>query len=297
MADFRLKVFHAVASERSFSRAALRLSLTQPAVTLQIQALEEEYGTRFFDRSKRQIELTPAGQQLFAFAQRVLALYEEVEAELRPPEEQAGELRVWASTTLVNYVLPTVLVAFKKAHPRVHLCLRAGNTEQVAEAVRDGEAGLGLVEGPVHLPQVKAVPFGRDELVIIAASREPIAAAPLDLDHALAAPWLVRESGSGTREILERALHRLRPKSRLRPILELGSTEAIKLAAEAGLGLAAVSRWAVSKELRLGTLRLVTVERLQLVRPFAFVFPQGPPPTGLAGRFMQFCREAIKHPL
>lgn len=296
MADFRLKVFHAVASERSFSRAAVRLSLTQPAVTLQIQALEEEYGTRFFDRSQRQIELTPAGRRLFAFAQRVTALYEEVEAELRPPEVQSGELQVWASTTLVSYVLPLVLAGFKKAHPQVRLCLRAGNTEQVARAVRDGEAGLGMLEGPVHMPQVKAVPFGRDELVIVCGAQDPAAGMRLDVDLALGLPWLLREPGSGTRDILETALRRLRPGSRLQAVLELGSTEAVKAAVEAGLGLAALSRWAVAKELRQGTLRLVTVGALHLERRFAFVYPQGPPPTGLAGRLMKFCRQAVKLP-
>jgi DNA-binding transcriptional LysR family regulator len=279
--NFRLRVFRAVAEQMSFRKAAEVLHLSQPAVSQHIRALEEEAGVRLFDRARgeghgSQISLTEAGRVLLGYAktaaetmvaaQRALAVLN---------DEVVGELRLGASTTVAQYVLPRILGAFLRQYPQVKLSLMSGNTEQVVEAVAEERVELGIIEGPAMRRDVKTERMIRDEMVLIVnpdhlwAARKSGTITPADLARV---PLLLRERGSGSRRVVERALKKAGlPLRSLRVAMELDSTEAIISGVEAELGVGFVSRCAVGKVLRLGSVKVVGVEGLEILRDFSFV--------------------------
>jgi len=290
--NFRLVVFRAVAEQLSFRKAAEELYLTQPAVSLQIKALEEDLGVQLFDRTGSRIALTAAGDVLLDYSKQVSALLGRAEqAIVALSGDHAGHLALGASTTIAQYVLPRVLGAFRRAHPRVQLTLIGGNTERIVEAVASQKIALGFIEGPAHDRTVKTEPFLQDELVLIVSTAhewaERIAVAPAEI---AAVPLLMRERGSGTRQIVEAALETKGVKrNTMHIVMELDSTEAIKSAVEAGLGAGFVSRWAIAKDMRLGTgFKIVKIEGLLLRRDFLVAYPMGPEPQDLAQEFRKF---------
>jgi DNA-binding transcriptional LysR family regulator len=290
--NFRLVVFRAVATQRSFRKAAEELYLTQPAVSLQIKALEQDLGIQLFDRTGSRIVLTEAGEVLLRYSQRAHTLLIQAEHKIAALSgDQVGQLALGASTTIAQYVLPRLLADFSREHPRVHLNMISGNTEQVVTAVKDHTIALGMIEGPARSRDVKTQPFLADELVlIVSAAHEWAERKSVTCSELIAAPILMRERGSGTRRILEMALVRqgIKPKSLL-VVMELDSTEAIKSAVEAGLGIGFVSRWAVAKDLRLNkTLTRVEVEGLRIVREFLLAYPASPELSGLPESFCRF---------
>lgn len=289
--NFRLIVFRAVA-EHSFRKAAEELYLTQPAVSLQIKALEEEIGVQLFDRSGSQIALTEAGKILLNYSLRSNALLVQAQQEIAALSgEHAGNLALGASTTIAQYVLPRLLGEFSKAYPRVHLTMISGNTEQIVEAVEEQTIELGLIEGPARSRDVKAESFLEDELVLIVPSAHEWAELKsISCSEIAAAPLLMRERGSGTRRVVEMALESQCVKlSSLQIVMELDSTEAIKSAVEAGLGVGFVSRWAIAKDTRLdNNFKIVAVEGLRIQREFQLVHATGPEPQGLALHFRSF---------
>lgn len=290
--NFRLVVFRAVAEELSFRKAADQLYLTQPAVSLQIKALEEELGVQLFDRTGHSIVLTPAGRVLLGYACQSGDLLLAAEQEIAALHGvHAGNLALGASTTIAQYVLPGLLSGFRRLHPRVHPTLVSGNTEKIVEAVEKHTVALGLIEGPAQNRHVKTEPFLRDELVPIVAASHPWAKRDAVTTAELAAaPLLMRERGSGTRRIVEMALERqgIR-RSALKIAMELDSTETIKSAVEAGLGIGFVSRCALAKDLRLGRgFQVLQVEGLRVCRDFLVAQPAGPAPQGLAMEFRKF---------
>lgn len=290
--NFRLVVFRAVAEELNFRKAAEHLYLTQPAVSLQIKALEEEMGVQLFDRSGNSITLTPAGRVLLRYACQSGELLLTAEQEIAALHGvHAGNLALGASTTIAQYVLPGLLSGFRRLHPRVHPTLVSGNTEKIVEAVEKHAVALGLIEGPAQNRHVKTEPFLQDELVPIAAASHPWAGRnPITCAELGAAPLLMRERGSGSRRVVEMALERQGLKrSALRIAMELDSTETIKSAVEAGLGIGFVSRCALVQDLRMGHgFNIVKVEGLRILREFLVVQPAGPAPQGLAMEFRRF---------
>jgi DNA-binding transcriptional LysR family regulator len=290
--NFRLIVFRAVAEQHSFRKAAEELYLTQPAVSLQIKALEEEVGVQLFDRSGTQITLTEAGQILLDYSQQANALLVQAQQEIATLNgDHSGKLALGASTTIAQYVLPRLLGEFSRAHPRAHLTMISGNTEQIVEAVVEQTIALGLIEGPARSRDVKTEPFLEDELVlIVSAAHEWAELKSIPCCEIAAAPLLMRERGSGTRRVVEMALVRQGVKlNSLRIVMELDSTEAIKSAVEAGLGIGFVSRWAIAKDLRLdNSFRIVEVEGLSIKREFLLAYAAGPEPQGLAQGFRRF---------
>jgi DNA-binding transcriptional LysR family regulator len=290
--NFRLVVFRAVAEQRSFRKAAEEMYLTQPAVSLQIKALEEDLGVQLFDRTGAQIALTEAGKVLLGYSQQANALFVQAEQEIAALSgEHAGQLALGASTTIAQYVLPQLLGEFSREHPRVHLTMISGNTEHIVEAVEEQKIALGLIEGPARSRDVKTEPFLEDELVlIVSAAHEWAELKSIPCSEIAAAPLLMRERGSGTRRVVEMALARQGIKlNSLRIVMELDSTEAIKSAVEAGLGIGFVSRWAIAKDLRLDiSFRIVGVEGLRIKREFLLSYAAGPEPQGLAQEFRRF---------
>lgn len=290
--NFRLVVFRAVAEHLSFRKAAEELYLTQPAVSLQIKALEEDLGVQLFDRTGSRITLTRAGEKLLAFAKQARALLVQAEEAIAASGgEHAGRLALGASTTIAQYVLPRLIASFQREFPRVQVTLTSGNTEQVVNSVSHQQIALGFIEGPAHSREVKTEPFLVDELVLIVPSAHEWAERPsIATSEIVSMPLLMRERGSGTRRVIEDALERQKVKlSALQIVMELDSTEAIKSAVEAGLGSGFVSRWALAKDVRTGTsLRTVAIEGLRIQRDFLIACAAGPGPHGLAEEFRRF---------
>jgi DNA-binding transcriptional LysR family regulator len=290
--NFRLVVFRAVAEQMSFRKAGEELYLTQPAVSLQIKALEEDLGVQLFDRTGAHISLTEAGKVLLGYARQGQALLAQAEHEVAALSgEHAGQLTLGASTTIAQYVLPRLLGEFRRAHPRLHLTLISGNTEHMVHAVEKQKIALGLIEGPARSRDVKAEPFLVDELVLIVpAAHEWAERASVSCSEMAAFPLLMRERGSGTRREIEMALERHGVKlGSLEIAMELDSTEAIKSAVEAGLGAGFVSRWAIAKDLRLGaSFKIVEIEGLRIQRDFLVTHLASQELQGPAREFRRF---------
>jgi LysR family transcriptional regulator, transcriptional activator of the cysJI operon len=290
--NFRLTVFRKVAEQLSFRKAAEGLYLTQPAVSLQIKALEEELGVILFDRNGSHVVLTPAGAVLLKHADESARLLQEVRHAMASfSGTQSGVLTLGASTTIAQYVLPRLLSEFCALNPRVRPTLMSGNTEQIVKAIEEEKISLGFIEGPPRSRHLILQPFLEDELVLLAPATHEWAEqkeiAPEDLT---AAPLLMRERGSGTRHIIELALerHHLR-RSSLNVVMELDSTEAIKSAVEAGLGVGFVSCWAVAKDARFGpAFRMVPIRGIRFRRHFMVVAPKRPEISGPAAEFRNY---------
>ncbi len=290
MENFRLKVFRVVARHLNFTRAAEELLLTQPAVTQQIKALEDEYGLPLFNRTGGRISLTPAGLTLLPFAEQLKALSDQAfEAVLSTSGSNAGGLALGASQTIGQYLLPNFVAAFLREHPRVAITAISGNTDAMLEAVADHRIQLALVEGPALRKDLHIEPFMRDRMVLVVPSSHEWAnqqITPTDLHNA---SLLMREFGSGSRRVVEQALNAAGlAKKDLHTVMELDSTEGLLSAVEAGLGVTFVSHWAVRNQLALGTLAVVRVKGLKLSRQFSVAYIAGPTPQGNAGAFHRF---------
>lgn len=290
--NFRLVVFRAVAERGSFRKAAEELYLTQPAVSLQIKALEEELGVQLFDRTGAKIALTPAGQVLQRYAIESRDLFANAEHEIAAVSgEEAGTLALGASTTIAQYVLPSLLGAFRQHYPRVAVTLVSGNTEAIVQALEAQTIALGLIEGPARHRDVHTEPFLVDELVLIASSAHEWAErGAIGAEELAEAPLLMREPGSGTRRVVETALARAGIKrSSLSIAMELDSTESIKSAVEAGLGMGFISDWALARDSRLGAnLRIVAIEGLRIERNFSIASLAHPRRQDIAQTFRHF---------
>jgi LysR family transcriptional regulator, transcriptional activator of the cysJI operon len=286
--NFRLKVFRAVAEHRNFRKAAEQLFLTQPAVTLQIKALENDLGVRVFDRTGGRITLTHQGSLLLEYANKLASLASEAEQKLGCSEGSVtGELALGASTTIAQYVLPRLLGAFQNEYPKIQFSLQSGNTSEVVSWLLEGKVALGLIEGPARERGVHTEPFMEDELVLITPPNfDSDRLAPAQF---LATSLLLREQGSGSRRVVELALENADFKLKaFKKVMELDSTEAIKSAVEAGLGVGFVSRWAIAKELELGTLKVAQVTGVRAARHFTLICRTGPEPQGPAEALRTF---------
>jgi LysR family transcriptional regulator, transcriptional activator of the cysJI operon len=291
MENFRLKVFRAVAEQQSFRKASERLNLSQPAVSQNIHALEEELGVRLFDRSGNRVRLTQAGTVLLRFARRSAQLAREaLDALAKIAGEPRGELRLGASTTVAQYILPRMLGAFQKQYPQITLSVTSGNTEHIVELLLQGRIAMGIIEGPASSRELHKTRFLEDRMVLIVPRGHPWAALrEIPIDSLKDVPLLMREPGSGSRRVVELALKRKGLKlGQLNVPMDLDSTEAILSGVEAGLGVGFVSQWAIGKEVRLGTLKPVRITGLEIVRDLTLIQRSGPSPDGAAGAFERF---------
>jgi DNA-binding transcriptional LysR family regulator len=270
-----LAVFHAVARAGGVTRGAERVDISQPAASKQLRQLERALGVRLFDRAGRGVRLSRAGELLADYAGRLFGLAREAEQAMADVRGvRRGKLVLGASTTIGNYLLPGVLAAFWRKHPQVELLVEVGNTEQVHRRLAAHDLDVGLTEGFVEADGLVAEVFARDELVVIAAPRHPLAGRRRVSVKALHdQPCVLREPGSGTRAVEERALAGL--GLRLQPVMALGSTEAVKRVVAAGVGVAIVSRLSVRAECAAGTLAVLPVDGLSLDRPLHLVRRKG----------------------
>jgi DNA-binding transcriptional LysR family regulator len=261
-----LRIFAAVADAGGFTRASELLHLSQPAVSKAVRTLERDLATPLLERGPRAIRLTEAGTALFARARELFAVERSAEEELRALRGLAGgRVRIGASTTVATYLLPPVLADFRTRYPAVKLGLVSANTRAIAALVLERRVDVALVEGPVSDARLELRKWRADELVVIVPAGHRLARRrSVQLAQLAAERFIVREHGSGTRDVAERALaaHGIHP-----PIaLTLASTEAIKQAVAAGLGLAVVSRAAAADQLALGHLAALRIAGFEMRR-------------------------------
>lgn len=296
MADRRLQVFHAVAKHLSFTRAADALFMTQPAVTFQIKQLEEQYSTRLFERRHGSISLTPAGDLVLSYAQKILALSDEMETRL---SEMTGEMRgpllVGASTTIAEFMLPRVLGEFNALYPQVRARLIVANSESIEGRVAEHTLDVGLIEAPAKISDLNSLICCEDELRAVCAPDYPLAEMKTATPAILADyEFISREPGSGTREITDAYFrqHKILPES-LKTQMELGSPEALKGVVATGLGYAIVSRAVVEKETQLGELIAIPLDP-PLKRSLYLVHPQDRFQSRLVATFIDFAKSKLK---
>lgn len=287
--DFRLNVFISVARNLNFTRAADELHISQPAISRHIQELESAYGTQLFERSRGKISLTPSGKIFLKHAETIIEGYKALKFEMNLLNGNfTGELRVGASTTIAQYLLPSVLAKFISMYPDIHLSVITGNTKQIEEALEEHNIDIGLIEGNHRKQTLHYIPFKKDELVLITNSRNKTAE-EITLDELTRLPLVLRESGSGTLDVIEETLLAHGKKiDGMNVLFQLGNTESIKLFLENNSSVfAIVSIAAVTKELIRNTLKVVELKDLEFHREFAFVLILGTP-NEIQSTFMRF---------
>jgi DNA-binding transcriptional LysR family regulator len=291
----QLEVLALVLETRSFSRAAEALRLTQSTVSEHIRLLEEEIGTRLFDRLGRETVPTRAGELLYGYARRILDL----RTEARQALEQflgrvSGVLKVGASTIPGEYVLPPLIGRYREKYPQVTIALQIGDSRGIAEAVLAGQVELGVVGAKPDHRAVDAIEFMPDELVVVVPPGHPwVGRRQVTLDDLKPEPLIVREAGSGSREALETALNEVGPGlAGMRVIAELGSTSAVKQAVKAGVGISIISKRAVEEECQHGLLGCVKVKDLRVTRHFYIVTHAVRSRSPLCQTFLDFLRAA-----
>jgi DNA-binding transcriptional LysR family regulator len=276
MADRRLQVFHAVAKHGSFTRAAEHLFMTQPAVTFQIKQLEEQYNTRLLDRGHGKITLTPAGELVFAYAERILGLSEELESRVAElTDELSGVLNIGTSTTIAAYWLPPLLNSFKRRYPRVIPRVAVGNSQLTEERVAARELDIGLIEIVTDQPAIERRSAARDELLVICQPGHALSrASALKAQDLLEHPFITRDPGNAIRELAEEFFEAAGiSTSELNITAELGSLATVKHLAAEGMGYAIASSAAIRRDLREGRLAGVPLEP-KLYTPLEVITPR-----------------------
>ncbi len=292
MFDFRLQVFNTVAKRLNFTKAAEELFITQPAVTKHIQEIENHFKVKLFERNGTKIKLTPAGETLLQHTDQLFAVYRNLEFELNTfTQQRTGKLRIGASTTVAQYVLPPVLAAFHKKFNNIKVTLTINNTEQIEQALQNKNIDLGIIEGQSKNNLFKYTEFVKDELVLVANINHPLAKKDMiKPDELLEIPLLLREPGSGTLEVLAHALKPLGIKiSQLQNEMELGSTESMKLYLLNSNAMAFLSVHSILKELQNKECCIIDVKGLTIERHFYFIQQHGQA-EALPDLFMKFAR-------
>lgn len=263
-----LSIFRAVAEEGGVSRGAERLMISQPAVSKQLRQLEQSLGVALFDRLPGGVKLTTAGELLLGYAKRLFAIEAEAERAIEQYRGlRRGRLAIGASMTVGVYLLPEYVASFRADHPDIELRWEIANTHHIQQMLLDGALDLGLTEGFVESPELVAGVFWTDELVPIARPDHPLAHQPqVTLEAFMREPLILREVGSGTREVIEQALAD-RGYENITPVVSIASTEAIKRAVAAGLGVGIVSSLSVEAELAARQVARVAVTDLVVRRP------------------------------
>jgi DNA-binding transcriptional LysR family regulator len=296
MADRRLQVFYTVAKQLSFTKAAEQLFMTQPAATFQVKQLEEHFNTRLFERSHGKIALTPAGRLVLDYAERILALSEELDTRVAELTGTiAGPLLLGASTTVAEFILPQILGEFKALYPQVQAHMTVANSETIVNRVADHTIDVGLIESPSTLPALQNEVCCDDELVLICAPAHELAKKKSVRAQDIASEAMVRrEPGSGTREFTDNWFGQCGvPPDDLNVVMELGSPEAMKGVVETGIAVAIVSRATISKELQLGSVVAVPLSP-RLLRKLSVVHPKEKFRSRLLTTFVEFAMNRMR---
>ncbi len=292
----QLAAFCAVVERKSFSQAAERLGVTQPAVSLQVRSLEKRLGRKLLDRSGRRVEPTESGLALYRGAQRMLALEGQLIEELDAGEdgELGGTLEVGASTGPGSTIVPVLLCEFQRENPGVAVSLSISDTQSVVDRVAERELELGVVGAARRHRGVVFEPFFRDEVVLVCPPGHRFAGRTVSLEELREEPLIVMQEGAGVRQVIEDELRRAGTRLRdLEPRLELGLQESVKSAVAAGHGVTFISRTAIEADLAAGTLETARVKGLEPSREISLVRSAGRSPTRAAEAFLEFARERL----
>lgn len=266
-----LQIFVTVAEQSNFSRAAKLLHLSQPGVSLHIRNLEQELDAKLFHRSPQQVKLTEAGSLLYDRAKRILLLMDEAREAIHSLQgEVTGTLKLGASFTIGEYLLPRVLAEFAVPHPRVDIEVTIGNTGEIVQGVRDNVLDLGWVEGEAEHPELTAEAVMQDDMILIASPDHPLALErSVQPERLNGQVWVLRELGSGTRAASDRFVgsHSLR----MQRSFVLNSSQGVKEAVAAGLGIAMMSRWTVRRELDSGDVSRIPLACGRILRDFTLI--------------------------
>ncbi|HTZ17813.1 MAG TPA: selenium metabolism-associated LysR family transcriptional regulator [Dissulfurispiraceae bacterium] len=277
MEDHKLKVFCTVAETKSFSKTSEIIHLTQPAVSLQVQALEDIYDTKLFDRTSGSINLTTSGEVLYKYAKDILALYALAEKDISKITGLVkGSIKVGAGTTFGNHILPSVIVDFKNSHPKIEIDVFIGNTKRIMDLLHSGAVDVGIVGEVPSKSKVVVEPIMSDELFLIVPPQHPWAKKKIvSVAEIVKEPIVFREEGSGTRQVIEKFLADNGVNlSELHIAVIMGSTSSIKEAVERGMGISVVSKWAIRKEVHRGHLKAISPKEGRIVREFSLVIPK-----------------------
>jgi len=291
--DFRLKVFQSVARNQSFSRAAKEMQISQPAVTKHIQELESLYKVRLFERTNgTQIRITPEGELLLSHADRIVEAFRQLDYEMNLLTARfTGELRIGASSTISQYILPPVLASFLKKFPELKLTVLSGNTAQIEKALLDKKIDVGIIEGQSRNPNLRYSQYMKDVLVVVTSVKSILAQYDeITVEELRRMPLVLREHGSGTLEVFEEELKKHHLKlSDMSVMMQLGSTESIKLFLENSDSLGIVSIRSVNKDIFNGRFKVIEIKDLDIYRTFQFIELQGKS-GGAVEDFIRFVR-------
>lgn len=269
--DRYLQVFISVAELQNFSRAAEAHHMTQPAVSQYIRTLEEQIGSKLLDRNNQYVHPNKAGEVVYHYGKEILGLYNQIQQRVEDLINTAnGPLTICASYTFGEYVLPRLIAELKKMYPDIRPTVTIGNTAKIANLVESHQLDIGIVEGHFKNKALIQEEFAEDSMVVVASSEHPLAQKErVDKSELSRQTWIVRETGSGTREATEKLfqLWNMSPAH----LMHYSSTQPIKESVEAGLGVSLVSKWVVQKELKYGDLTIINADELPLKRTFAFL--------------------------
>lgn len=277
MFDYRLKVFHTVASRLSFTKASEELHISQPAVTKHIKEIEVQLGTKLFDRKGTSIQLTQSGKILFEYAEKIRNIYRDLEFEINQVNQQhKGKLIIGASTTVAQYILPEILAKFNAYYKDIKIELLTGNTEAISSLLKDEKIDLGIIEGESQSSYFDYKAFKPDEIVLTAKSDHPLAHKTINVKDLYQLNLIFREQGSGTLEFIQ---NRLKEKginiNELNTVIQLGSSESIKNYLLHSDCMAFLSISTILNELKNNILTVIDIKNFSIERDFHFILPKG----------------------
>ncbi len=290
--DFRLKVFHTVAHKLSFTKAATELFISQPAVTKHIHEIEQQLGTALFKRNGNSIVLTSAGEILLQYSEKIFETYAALEAEMSQLNDvSGGNLRIGASTTIAQNILPRILALFKKAYPNISFSFVEGNTDSISLQVIAEKIDIALVEGNSHFPQLAYEPFAKDEIVLVTRSLSSLSKQPeITPQELFEIPLVLREQGSGTLDVVFKALNQVKinPKD-LKVEAHFQNSSSIKQYLAHSETAAFLSIQSILKELKYNELSIIEIQELDIFRTFQFIQLHGNS-SNLIDLFKRFCK-------
>jgi DNA-binding transcriptional LysR family regulator len=291
----QLQAFCTVVEKKSFSQAAEQLGVTQPAVSLQVRALEERVGQTLLDRSGRRVEPTEAGRRLYRSAQRMLALEEQLMEEVAADDGRlAGTLSIGASTGPGAHLVPLLLCEFQSEHPDLHVALSIWDTQMVIDRVADRQLEVGVVGALRRHRSLEFEPLVRDEIVLAVPPGHPAAGGTISVEDLKKETLIVMQEGAGVRQVVEEELRRAGLRLRgVEPKLELGLQESIKSAVAGGYGVSFISKTAIEGELAAGRLAAAQVEGIEPARQIYVVRARGRSMTRAAEAFVEFAKERV----
>lgn len=277
MFDFRLKVFSTVAKRLSFTKASQELYISQPAVSKHIQELEQQLSTKLFTRNGTSIELTASGKILLEKSNQIFEIYRETEFEINKLNNKLkGNLKIGASTSIAQYILPEILVKFHSYYEDIHIDLTSQNTDRISELLKKNKIDIGIIEGPFQSAQFDYIPFMLDEIVLVARSGHPFCNKTLSLKELTEIDFISREKGSGTQDFIDSELQKKNIQaSKLKVIMNLDSTESIKNYLAQSDAMAFLSVSSITNELKYNKLSIVDIKQFEIKRQFQYIILKG----------------------